>query len=75
MDQGPERVRTSFLNEMPDLLIVAHHVRYDYNDVLTPAFKKVGNLARLPKLERWRCTYGLSGRLPNLLSKCLDEVL
>lgn len=73
--KGQSEELTSFLNEMPDLPIVAHHVKYDYNDVLIPAFKKVGNLARLPKLERWRCTYGLSGRLPNLRSKCLDEVL
>ena len=41
-----------FLNEMPDLPIVAHHVNYDYDDVLVPAFRKIGNLDRLPKPER-----------------------
>ena len=65
----------SFLDEMPDLPIVAHHVNYDYDDVLVPAFRKIGNLDRLPKPERWRCTYRLSYCLPNLQSKSLDNVL
>jgi len=60
---------------MPDLPIVAHNVQYDFNEVLVPAFKKVRNLDRLPKLQRWRCTYKLSYCLPNILSKSLDNVL
>ena len=45
-----------FLSEYPDLPIVAHNADYDFGDVLSKAFKNVGNFDKLPKASRWRCT-------------------
>ena len=45
-----------FLNEYPDLPIIAHSADYDHGIVLTKAFKKVGTFEKLPKTSRWRCT-------------------
>ena len=67
----------NFLNEHPDLPIVAHKVKFDRDEVLKPAFKKVENDERLPKKERWRCTLAMAkvyGKIPVcFLDECLKH--
>lgn len=65
----------NYLNQHPDLPIVAHNVAYDRDKVLKSAFARVENLDGLPKAGRWRCTMELSERLPNSYIKNLDAVL
>ena len=36
---------------------------------------RVENLNGLPSADRWRCTYDLSERLPNIFIRPLDELL
>ena len=54
--KGCSDVLANFLNVHPNFPIVAHNVEYDLDTVLRPAFERVGNMARLPKPERWVCT-------------------
>lgn len=62
--KGKSEILTAFLNEHPDLPIVAQSANYDRDDVLGKAFNKVGNINIMPNPCRWRCTYKLSNRLP-----------
>ena len=64
--KGCSDVLVNFLNMYPDFPIVAHGVDYDLDTVLRPAFERVGNIARLPKLERWVCTQDLAQGIPGL---------
>ena len=41
--KGESERLTNFLNEHEELPIVAHNAAYDRDDVLLPAFKRVGN--------------------------------
>ena len=49
-----------FLGWHPDYPIVSHSVDYDFKDVLRPAYLRVCNQDRLPKADRWVCTWNLS---------------
>ena len=62
--RGASGILANFLNEHPDLPIVAHGIKHDYYKVLRPAFQRVDNLMDLPKAGRWRCTIDLADRLP-----------
>ena len=44
---------TDFLDKERDLPIVAHNAEYDRDDVLKPAYRKLGLLDTLPDEERW----------------------
>ena len=65
----------SFLNEHKDLPIVAHSAKYDRDEVLGPSYDQVGNRKNLPDAMRWRCTYELSYRLPEVGARNLDDIL
>ena len=73
--KGASELLTHFLTEQPDLPIVSHSVDKLYNYVLKPAYERVGNLAGIPRSERWRCTMKLAPRLPRLKTFVLDDVL
>ena len=73
--KGRSNKLATFLNEYSDLPIVAFNAKYDRDDVLGSAFDKVGNILNLPDKGRWRCTYKLSYRIPNLETRHLDDVL
>ena len=65
----------TFLNEHPDLPIVAFNAKYDRDDVLGTAYDKVGNIKNFPDQSRWRCIYKLSFRIPKLEKRQLDDIL
>ena len=65
----------NFLNEKKDLPIVAHHVKYDRDDVLKPAFDRLGIKSRMPKDDRWRCTFMMTAREPKIKKRSLDAIL
>ena len=65
----------NFLGLHPDFPIVAHNMHYDLDAVLRPAFERAGNMARLPKPDRWVCTQELSHIISGLKSHKLDDVL
>ena len=73
--KGCSDVLANFLGVHRDFPIVAHNVQYDLDTVMKPAFERVGNMARLPKPDRWVCTQELSRNIPGLLSHQLDDVL
>ena len=58
--KGASEILINFLNEHPDLPIVAHNVEYDRDTVLKKAFDRVDNVNSLPPAERWRCTLKMS---------------
>ena len=64
-----------FLNEHPDLPIVAHNVEHDRDKVLNKAFERVENTEALPPNRRWRCTFNKSKGLNGLQHLMLDDVL
>ena len=65
----------NFLNEKRDLPIVAQNVKYDRDDVLKPAFDRLGIKSKLPNDRRWRCTYLMSERDPKIKVRSLDAIL
>ena len=65
----------NFLNDKKELPIVAHHVKYDRDDVLKPAFDRLGIKNKLPKDDRWRCTFLMSERDPKIKQRSLDAIL
>ena len=65
----------NFLNTHPDLPIVAHNVEHDRDQVLRPAFERVGAIHNLPKEERWRCTFEMSMRYKEIKHKSIEGVL
>ena len=73
--KGKSDILAAFLNERKDLPIVAHSAKYDRDEVLGPAYDRVGNIKNLPDSSRWRCTFELSYRLPKSNARNLDEVL
>ena len=42
ISKGQVEILLNFLNERKDLPIVAHYVKYDRDDVLKPAFERLG---------------------------------
>ena len=76
---GKSRVLANFLNREKDFPIIAHNVRYDRDQVLKPAFKKVGNLEGMPSDDRWVCTIKLADKrtdlVPHYVNKGLDSLL
>ena len=73
--KGKSDILAAFLNELPDLPIVAQSANYDRDEVLGVAFDKVGNIKKMPRASRWRCTYKLSFRLPKVEERNLDNIL
>ena len=73
--KGQSEILVNFLNECRDLPIVVHCLWVDREKVLEPAFRKVGNLERLPDLERWKDTFVLGKELTNLKHPRLDDLL
>ena len=65
----------SFLNEHPDIPIVAFNAKYDRDEVLGPAFARVGSLKKFPVAGRWRCTLKLSFRMSKLEKRQFDDIL
>ena len=72
--EASERI-SEFLHREEGLPIVAHNVSFDRDSVLKAAFKKVENEERLPKDDRWRCTWEMSKIIPEIEWNNLDEVL
>lgn len=64
----------NFLNEK-NLPIVAHNVEYNRDDVLKPAFERLGIKSRMPKDDRWRCTFMMAERDPKIKVRSLDAIL
>ena len=50
----------SFLNKERSFPIIAHFVKFDRDDVLKPAFRRLGLKDALPHNGRWICTYELA---------------
>ena len=73
--KGKSNILMNYLNTHKDLPIVAHYAKYDRDKVLYRAFKKVGNLDKLPPKERWRCTFDLACSIPDIKDTTLDGVL
>ena len=73
--KGASQILINFLNEHPDLPIVAHNAEYDRDTVLKGAFDRVDNANSLPPADRWRCTLKMSEDLPDLSSRSLDDLL
>ena len=57
---GASKILVNFLNQKKDLPIVAHNVKYDRDQVLTPAFKRVKTEGFLPPEGRWKCTFEMT---------------
>lgn len=76
---GDTRKLANYLNKHQNLPIVAFNASYDRDDVLWPAFRKVGNAKGFPAENRWVCTCELakerSDLVPADLSKNLDSLL
>ena len=66
---------SNFLLTHPEYPIVSHNMNEDRDDVLGPAFKKVGNIKGSPQKERWRCTRHLSLRIPELSERDMTSIL
>ena len=64
----------NFLNVKEDLPIVAHVARFDRDDVLAKAFEDLKMYDKMPKKERWRCTFEYSDRVPEVETRSLDEL-
>ena len=65
-----------FLNGESTFPVVAHNAKYDRDEVLKPAFEKVG----VPMIsdERWKCTWEMAPDHPDVgqyMSRSLDFLL
>lgn len=70
-----ERLK-NFLNKEKTFPVVAHYAKYDRDDVLKPAFDKVG-VATISS-ERWKCTKEMANdhpRVPQDMQRGLDDLL
>ena len=69
----------SFLHKEGTFPIIAHKVKYDRDQVLKPAFKRLRNCTGLPRDSRWICTMDLADQRPDLVprrvSRGLDSLL
>ena len=58
---------------------MAHFAEYDRDDVLKPLYTALGHEGRLPKDERWVCTWKLAHErtdlVPDYVPKGLDSLL
>ena len=59
--------------------IIAHNVKYDRDEVLKPAYGKLGNPFGLPRDNRWVCTIKMADArtdlVPKNVSRGLDSLL
>ena len=68
------RLFINFINQYPNIPIVAHAVKFDRDRVLMPALSKVNMQHMMPLKTRWRCTLDLSDRIKGLPDKGLETV-
>lgn len=72
---GQVKILLNFLNVKKDLPIVAHCIKFDRDQVLKPAFKKLEMVDQMPEDTRWRCTLNMCDRVPDLDNMSLDGLL
>ena len=75
VSEGQLKILLNFLNEKKDLPIVAHFAKYDRDQVLVPTFQRLGIEKMMSPLERWRCTFELAERVPEVKIRDLDTLL
>ena len=75
MTKGACEILVNFLNQYPNLPIVAHNMTYDRDDVLRPVFKKLDIEKLMPKEQRWKCTVEMSKQWPKFIINSLDALL
>ena len=65
----------NFLRERKDLPIIAHNVKYDIDQVLKPALKKLSLNESWLQENRWECTIKLADSRTDLVPREIDKDL